>query len=178
MFRKVYETLRASRRTRFSGNVGISVLKFAAALHYVLENVGGPRYVAGPSMLPTMTANSELILEDSLTVKLWPHSLARGDLVVLLSPYDPVRPICKRVLGLPGDVVCVDPTGEMAPSTEHVLVPPGHIWIVGDNAPYSRDSRYYGPVPMALVRGRVRARILPWKTRTIFRNPTVILGEV
>jgi hypothetical protein len=34
-------------------------------------------------------------------------------------------------------------------------VPPGHIWIQGDNPTHSLDSRQYGAVPLALVRGRV-----------------------
>ncbi|EEB88297.1 hypothetical protein MPER_13940 [Moniliophthora perniciosa FA553] len=113
----------------------------------------------GPSMLPTFANEGEIVIEDRLTYRLWPESLARGDLVVLTSPIDPTMKICKRVLGLPGDIICVDPTGEKAPSTEHVLVPRGHIWISGDNAVYSRDSRDYGPVPMALIQGRVYARV-------------------
>ncbi|CBQ70790.1 related to IMP1-protease, mitochondrial [Sporisorium reilianum SRZ2] len=32
-----------------------------------------------------------------------------GDLVVALSPFDPSRAVCKRVIGLPGDTVALDP---------------------------------------------------------------------
>ncbi|TKY89445.1 hypothetical protein EX895_001976 [Sporisorium graminicola] len=32
-----------------------------------------------------------------------------GDLVVALSPFDPSRTVCKRVIGLPGDTVALDP---------------------------------------------------------------------
>ncbi|GAW09352.1 signal peptidase I family protein [Lentinula edodes] len=73
------------------------------------------------------------------------------------------------------DVVCVDPTGLKAPSTEHVLVPKGHIWICGDNMTHSRDSRDYGPVPIALIRSKLFARVLPLKDRIIFRNPMRVL---
>jgi inner membrane protease subunit 1 len=76
---------------------------------------------------------------------------------------------------LPGDVVCVDPTGQLAPSTEHVVVPKGHIWVSGDNAADSRDSRMYGPVPMALIHGRLFARVWPPSAMTIFRNPTTYI---
>ena len=96
------------------------------------------------------------------------HELSRGDLVTYISPLDPARPVCKRIIGLPGDVVCVDPTGTYAPSTEHVVVPKNHLWVSGDNLAYSRDSRVYGPVPMGLVRGRIYARVrsLPGVTIT------------
>ncbi len=36
-----------------------------------------------------------------------------------------------------------------------VVVPEGHMWVQGDNLVLSRDSREYGPVPLALVKGRV-----------------------
>ncbi len=111
----------------------------------------------GLSMLPNLAETGEVVVEDCLTYKFWP--IQRGDLVTLKSPLDPSRIICKRVLGLPGDIVCVDPTGRLAPSTEHVIVPKGHIWIMGDNATYSRDSREYGPVPMALVQARLAYRV-------------------
>ncbi|CCF54353.1 hypothetical protein NDA11_002438 [Ustilago hordei] len=32
-----------------------------------------------------------------------------GDLVVALSPFDPEKFVCKRVIGLPGDTICLDP---------------------------------------------------------------------
>jgi len=44
-------------------------------------------------------------------------------------------------------------------------VPEGHCWVVGDNLPYSRDSRHFGPMPMALIRGKVVAKVLPFSER-------------
>ena len=96
----------------------------------------------GPSMEPTLNDKGDYVIENILSYKF--HDIARGDLVTLLSPIDPTRFICKRVIGIAGDVICVDPTGMKAPSTEHVIVPKGHVWIMGDNASLSRDSRDYG----------------------------------
>lgn len=115
--------------------------------------------MGGPSMMPTIDEEGEIALESILTYKLYPSSLARGDLVTLPSPLDPSRIICKRIAGLPGDIICVDPTGLKAPSTEHVVVPKGHVWLIGDNATVARDSRDYGPVSMALIRGKLVARV-------------------
>lgn len=115
--------------------------------------------MAGPSMEPTLGDSGEWVIENMLSYRLHPDSVARGDLVTLKSPLDPFRIVCKRVLGLAGDVVCVDPTGMKAPSTEHVIVPKGHVWLSGDNAALSRDSRDYGPVSTALIRGKLFARV-------------------
>ncbi|PCH33811.1 signal peptidase I protein [Wolfiporia cocos MD-104 SS10] len=118
-------------------------------------------------MLPTMSVSGELVIENKM---ISPEHLSRGDLVTFTSPLDPSRIVCKRLIGLPGDVICVDPTGQLAPSTEHVLVPRNHIWVSGDNAAFSRDSRMYGPVSMALIRGRLVAKIWPPTEATVFRN--------
>lgn len=110
-------------------------------------------------MEPTIGDRGECVIEDRLSYTLFGRPIARGDLVTLRSPLDPYRMVCKRVLGLAGDVVCVDPTGQFAPSTEHVIVPRGHIWISGDNAAMSRDSRTYGPVSVGLITGKIYARV-------------------
>mmetsp|Transcript_31569 Transcript_31569/g.69560 ORF Transcript_31569/g.69560 Transcript_31569/m.69560 type:complete len:124 (+) Transcript_31569:468-839(+) len=36
-----------------------------------------------------------------------------------------------------------------------VSVPPGHVWLLGDNCDNSRDSRSYGAVPVGMLQGRV-----------------------
>jgi mitochondrial inner membrane protease subunit 1 len=150
--------------------------------------------MSGPSMEPTIGDRGEYVIENTLSYKLRPDSIARGDLVTLRSPLDPFRIVCKRVIGLAGDVICVDPTGQMAPSIEHVIVPKGHVWLCGDNAAMSRDSRQYGPVSIALIQGKLMARVsmpiqLPNFSRStnqplqvwpltklkIFSNPTTFL---
>ena len=40
-------------------------------------------------------------------------------------------------------------------------MPEGHCWLLGDNLEESRDSRTYGPVPLALIRGKVTTKIWP-----------------
>lgn len=41
---------------------------------------------------------------------------------------------------------------------------------MGDNLEWSRDSRMFGPIPMALIKGKIIARVLPWSERKWFEN--------
>jgi len=142
-------------------------VNLACAVHLFAQHVGWFHRMAGPSMIPTFAESGEWVIESRV---IDPRKLSRGDLVVYFSPLDPTRLVCKRVIGLPGDTICVDPTGTMAPSTEHVIVPKGHLWMIGDNVEFSRDSRTYGPVSMALVKGRLVARFWPLCNFIIFRS--------
>lgn len=49
-------------------------------------------------------------------------------------------------------------------------IPKGHCWIVGDNLGVSRDSRHFGPLPIALIQGKVIAKVLPWAEREWIQN--------
>ncbi|TKR57711.1 hypothetical protein L596_030376 [Steinernema carpocapsae] len=57
--------------------------------------------------------------------------------------------VAKRVVGLPGDKVLNDKTGEWD------KVPGRHVYVIGDNREDSYDSRDFGPIPMSYVNGKV-----------------------
>ena len=125
-----------------------------------------------------------------------------GDIVDLKSPWEQGHSIIKRIVGMPGDFVKYEYTPSLAweedtkdgeearremfgweeratqiEEKRMLQVPEGHCWIVGDNLPWSRDSRLYGPVPLALINGKVIARILPFRERRWFENPVTKVGE-
>ncbi|KKK16972.1 hypothetical protein ARAM_006903 [Aspergillus rambellii] len=80
--------------------------------------------------------------------------IAVGDVVRFYHPTFLGVHGAKRVIGMPGDFVCRD----LAFSVD---VPEGHVYLAGDNLPWSRDSRNYGPIPMALINGKIIARVWP-----------------
>ncbi|GJN91566.1 hypothetical protein Rhopal_004589-T1 [Rhodotorula paludigena] len=102
-------------------------------------------------MYPTLSHAGTFVLHSRLALRFSP--LERGNLVTAGSPFDPAHQILKRVIGLPGDTVCVDPTGERKELKNE--------WLAGDNTSNSTDSRDYGPVPISLIRGKVVARVWP-----------------
>ena len=103
----------------------------------------------------------------------------RGDIIVFQWPPDPSQDFIKRCIAVPGETVEIrhrkvfvngreleepyvrhsggaeepadrSPRDNLAPQT----VPPGHLFMLGDNRENSADSRFWGFVPMELVKGR------------------------
>jgi nickel-type superoxide dismutase maturation protease len=93
--------------------------------------------VAGTSMRPTLEPGDWALAVRVRTVR-------RGDVVVVEHPERPGFELVKRVVHVPGDV---------APNGSELV---DEVWIEGDAPDASSDSRRFGPVPLALVRGRVR----------------------
>lgn len=63
------------------------------------------------------------------------------------------------------------------PSRDSVVkIPKGHVWLEGDNASDSTDSRHYGPVPAALLLGRAYARVRIRKLNKISTDSVVDLA--
>lgn len=82
--------------------------------------------------------------------------LQRGDVIILNHP-EREGTLCKRIIGMPGDLIVRLDGG----STDTNPVPPGHIWVEGDNPNNSKDSRAYGAVPASLTVGKVICRLWP-----------------
>ncbi|KAG6553570.1 hypothetical protein Mapa_004483 [Marchantia paleacea] len=132
--------------------------QFLCFLHVFSNHVCQVHQCLGPSMLPTFNVAGDILLLEHLSVKF--EKVRSGDVVMARSPVNPRVMVCKRVLGLEGDRVIVLPTNSKG-HIRHVVVPKGHVWLQGDNIYNSTDSRHYGPVPYALIQGKVCYRIWP-----------------
>eukprot|EP00197_Chlamydomonas_leiostraca_P005315 CAMPEP_0202858956 /NCGR_PEP_ID=MMETSP1391-20130828/1279_1 /ASSEMBLY_ACC=CAM_ASM_000867 /TAXON_ID=1034604 /ORGANISM="Chlamydomonas leiostraca, Strain SAG 11-49" /LENGTH=126 /DNA_ID=CAMNT_0049537943 /DNA_START=181 /DNA_END=561 /DNA_ORIENTATION=+ len=123
-------------------------------------------------MFPTFTGRDDIVLVEAVSPML--DRIGKGDVVICVRPVDPGEHIIKRVVALGGEEVLVYPTADN-PAIQRVMVPRGHVWLQGDNLLHSLDSRVYGPVPLALVRGRVMCQVWPSvkKIATDFPSPVV-----
>lgn len=98
-----------------------------------------------------------------------------GEIVVLDEPGHPNQRIVKRIIALEGDSVAVDedeivnlthplPVWGSAPQSldgapKTWSIKKGEVFVAGDNRAVSKDSRHFGPLPLASIRGVVRYRV-------------------
>ncbi len=144
-------------------------------------------YIPSLSMYPTLH-EGDRVLVNKLSYRL--HDVNRGDIVVFERPASEtssnIPDLIKRVVGLPGEsIVIADgsvyvdnqkldesylPAGTVTSAqsapfkcTQQApcVVPPGEVWVMGDNRPDSKDSRYFGPIPESSIVGRAFMRVWP-----------------
>ena len=122
--------------------------------------------VLGQSMEPNLHTAQRLVVE-KVTYRL--HGPRRGDIVVIDLPEAGPELLIKRVIGLPGDTISgkggqvfidgepldepyvTSPGGRDIPEQ---VVPPLHVFVMGDNRQFSNDSRNFGFVPIDNIIGR------------------------
>jgi signal peptidase I len=108
---------------------------------------------------------------------------ARWDVVIFTHPQPRHKnqPWCFRVVGLPGESIDIRPQGIFVNGTNTPLpihlrklayvaaipqgppptalfpfsIPAGHYFLLGDNSTNAFDSRYWGPLPLTNIIGKV-----------------------
>jgi signal peptidase I len=161
-----------ARPSRAEAGVGAAlVLAFLLALRAFALT---PFVVRGESMSPTLAAGEE-VLVDKLAYAF--SSPRPGQIVVFRPPLPGARvDYVKRVVAVAGESVGMvrgrlyvngRPVAEPyvrwrgGASYPTVLVPPGDVFVLGDDRPVSLDSRYFGPVPVRDIVGQVVLGLWP-----------------
>jgi len=107
----------------------------------------------------------------------------RGDIIVFPFPLDRRQDYIKRVVGIPGDVLEIR-SKQLYRNGEAVVeefaihldpgisfrrdnmsaqtVPPGKVFVLGDNRDFSQDSRFWGFVDKDTIHGK--ALIIYWSS--------------
>lgn len=162
--------------------VVVALLLSTVVRRFVVETYEVPT----GSMIPTIEIGDRILSEKITYYTSEPQA---GDIVTFTNPIDPETVLVKRTIAVAGDVVDIDdstgtlyingqaqdesytygkPTYEL-PSTYSGVdisypytVPQGTIWVMGDNRTNSSDSRYFGPVDVETVTGRVFFRYWPF----------------
>ena len=113
----------------------------------------------------------------------------RGDVVVFIYPLEPSKDFIKRVVAVEGDTVKIvdkklfingsavaDPyalykedtvfLAEVQPRDNYgpVTVPPGNLFVMGDNRDRSLDSRFWGFVSLEKLRGKAFMIYWSWNS--------------
>lgn len=147
--------------------------------------VSSPHQVNGQSMVPNFQSG-EYVLSDKVSYRL--GNPKRGDIVVFHAPEAAQCPkgtgcdFIKRLLGLPGETIEVHDNGIWVngqkldepyipeefttlpgPATKNkqLVLGPDEYFAVGDNRPYSSDSRSWGPIRKSDIVGKAFFRYLP-----------------
>ncbi|MGC9968464.1 MAG: signal peptidase I [Minisyncoccia bacterium] len=149
-----------------------------------------PFLVSGSSMSPNFS-NGDYVLVDELTYHL--RGPERGEVVVFHDPQDYSTYFIKRVIGLPNERVTIKndtitvvnsaypqgfalgetylPKGiDTSGNTTYALSSSTYL-LLGDNRPFSYDSRMWGPLPKSNIVGLVRVRLWPLNEMTAFAAP-------
>ena len=151
------------------------------------------------SMLPTLRIGDYVLVNKFIYTF---RSIRRGDIIVFKFPKDETQDFIKRVVGLPGETVEVrgkqvfidgrplyEPyaffadaqrSGALEPyHLAPLVIPPGHLFVMGDNRDNSLDSRAWGLLEEAKVVGKaaivyfsIRSEEIPY-TDLLFRIPYV-----
>ncbi|MBX3096746.1 MAG: signal peptidase I [Fimbriimonadaceae bacterium] len=109
--------------------------------------------VNGDSMLPTLKPGRRLLFTRAYWLVGEVH---RNDIVVLHDPTRDDVTIIKRVAGLAGDTI--DPLNvprNYSLRNGPYQVPPGMVYLLGDNRAVSEDSREFGPVDAKEILGKI-----------------------
>lgn len=136
--------------------------------------------VIGESMYPTLYERDRLFVNKISPLR---NGYNRGDIVILKAPDEPHKSYIKRVIGIAGDRVEIKEgivylNGKKLEENyieegsythtyqeEEWNVPEGFVFVLGDNRKEwaSRDSRFFGCVPEAKLKGKVSFRYFPFK---------------
>lgn len=140
-----------------------------------------PHQVKGSSMEPNFH-DKEYLLTNKITYRINPPQ--RGDVVIFKAPVNKNYDYIKRVIALPGEKISLKegkiyindqvldeakylpeslytPSGNFLKDNTELTVPENQYFVMGDNRPYSSDSREWGYIGKNSIVGKAWVRYWP-----------------
>lgn len=153
-----------------------------AAVFVLFSFIARIAVVDGNSMYPTLSNNDKLLVRQIF------YTPKQGDIIVCQSEnYGLDKPLVKRIIATEGQTVRLDREnwkiyvngfvidepylviGEGAMvdweyDTDEIVIPKGHVFVMGDNRNNSLDSRFYGVgmIDERYIIGQVIYRFMPF----------------
>lgn len=125
------------------------------------------------SMTPTLMRGDRIFVNENYYANRNPQ---RGDVVIFSYPSDPQKNTIKRIIGLSGETIEIiekkvylngkpleepyimsTPEGRVSLAETNfaaVTIPQGKLFVLGDNRDNSQDSRFFGFVDIATLKGK------------------------
>jgi len=134
--------------------------------------------------------NGDYLIVDEISYRF--RDIDRGEVIVFKYPEKPSERFIKRVIGLPGETVEVKNgkitiysggktqllnesnylnLGLFTNGDIKVSLTENEYFVMGDNRPFSYDSRMFGTVPKKDIIGRVVVRLFPFNSIDEIKSP-------
>lgn len=167
----------------------VETIALAILLFMGINSVSARVRVEGFSMQPTLQ-DGEFVLVNRVAYRFGEPQ--RGDIIVFRDPNNPHgKDLIKRIIGLPGDTIVigdgiVSVNGQMlhedyiaAPPvySGQWEVPPGHLFVLGDNRNDSSDSHSWGLLPIENIIGKAVLIYWPPPEWNILQHPEVLASQ-
>lgn len=134
--------------------------------------------------IPNQILFTDIKLFDDM--RLFAKDPKRGEIIVFKYPKNESRDFIKRVIGLPGDKLKIrrqkvyindqlfkddefarhtEPPGSAPPPRDDLgplIIPEGHVFVMGDNRENSQDSRYWGFLDIDKIKGKALMIYWSW----------------
>lgn len=171
-------------------SVILNVLICFLVVFLITRFVGQRTVVSGSSMEDTLHNNDNLIV-DKISYRF--HDPNRFDVVIF--PHDEEglggedTYYIKRVIGLPGELVKIDGSGNIyingnileenygtevmanpGIASSEILLGPDEYFVLGDNRNNSTDSRIIGPISRDIIVGRAWLRVYPFNSFSLVED--------
>lgn len=178
----------------------VEALVYAVLLAVIVRTfIFAPFKIPSGSMEPTIQIGDHIFATNYsygirvpfFEKKLFPQKIERGDIIIFPYPVKPEVDYIKRVVAVGGDTISVkgdrvyidgvlqdepfayhDPSRGAPEDFPPTKVPPGKLFMMGDNRRNSADSRVWGFLEAATVRGKGRIVYVWSDPNKHFLNPT------